>query len=265
MQNNELLIPFYCFSCGNLTFVHRQGSSEHLSLIDYKSPNWRLHTCFNVSKPRFLANRHIQKMNSLDWGSDRLPFAHRIQAEDRKQRKFTLGVVIGLPQKTSKDRFFQVLTLENSLIELKSVQKELPESCGMVVDLSDMIRIGKGKYRLESIKYCAVSNYQPLPGSETDEVYQIILSADDQEQLETFITRMLRAFLSRKISPLSIIPLKITRKNQKKMHQRQITIPSESDIFSVIEKSNVPEFIHLSVKQITISKEKSENLIDARQ
>jgi len=263
MHKKELVIPFYCFSCGNLSFVHRQNGQEQTNIIDYAADEWKVHTCYSIHPKRFTDSQHIQNLQSVDWGSDRLPFVHRIQPENRRQRKFSFGIVISLPPRSSKDQYFKVLTLENSIVEIRTVQKEIPDSCGRLIDISDMVRIGKGKYRQASIKYGTVSEYQKMSSRALRDVYQIKVSSNDQEQLEAFINRLLKAFLSRQISPLSIVPLKITKEAQKKVHHRQITIPPDSDFYVTIEKTDVPEFIHFSVKQIKFPTAKSNTLIDA--
>ena len=265
MKIVEVLYPFYCFNCGNLAFVHRQLGDEQLRIADFISLKWQVHSCFKIDRDRFGNNPHIQKLHTLDWKSDRLPFVHRILPSVPKQRHYSAGIVISLPTDGKEGNPFMVLTPENSVIEIKSVQKTIPEICGVLIDISDHVRIGKGKFRINTITRYVVPDYLQLIGQSAKDVYQVNVSSTDAEKLETFVDRLLKVFVEQRIAPLSILPLKMTRSNRISKHHRQMTIPSNFDFNAIIEKLSVPDFIELSARQVKTPEVETETMIDVKQ
>lgn len=265
MKNRDLLYPFYCFKCGNLAFVHRLSGDDQLRIVDFNSLQWRVHSCFKADKISFTTNPHIKLLQALDRNSQRLPFVHRILPSIPKQRKYSAGIVISLPSSADKDQYFNVLTPENNVIEIKSAEKKQPKNCGLVIDLTQQVRIGKGKFRVKKITEYTVPDFLHNSKTSVEDIYQVKVSSTQPEQLETFVDRLLKVFIGQGIAPLSILPLETSQSKKDRTHHRQITIPPNSDFYSAIGKLNVPDFIELSAKQIKLPNAENVRMVDIKQ
>ncbi len=251
MVTQELIIPFYCNYCQNIAYLLKTADQEELQFLDYFDSSFRQHQCFNIQGKSFLEDPQLKKLIALEWGIQKIPFSLK-KSQKGKQNRFSMGIIISIPAKDEKDRFLDVLSIENSLIRVRipSVPDEL--SAGMLIDLSDANRIGSGKFRIKEIRQVPLTKDIDQSQPQAKEYFQLSLSAYDQEQLEVFINRFSKNLVNQQSPPCSIIPMRISNTGQKTQHIRQVTINSEVDMMKKIKSLNIPEFIQISIKQLLI-------------
>ncbi len=249
MMTPELLIPFYCRDCLNLIFLVKRAADPGLLFLEYGQSGWKHHSCYNRNQRLTQEDAHFHNISQLEWGVQKLPFLLRESSHPVKQRQFALGVIISIATQEEKNRLLRVISPENVVVEVKTKYETSELSAGVLIDLSEMVRVGPGKFRLmEIIQIVLPADLDQHASSE--EYYQMTLSATDQEQLEAFINRLLKNFRQQKFSPINLVPLKISHRENQQLFHRQINLRLESGLLKKIENIPVPESIHLSIRQI---------------
>lgn len=250
MSTNDLLFPLYCINCQNLTFLQKGSDDSKIILLDYFSGAWKKHLCSNISPELIQKDSHVQDLLKMGWGVQKIPFVYRKNQSSKRNRKFTVGVILAIPSPEAENRFLRVITPQNIIIEIKTVSEMSKICAGIVIDLSGMSRIGRQKYRIKELNQAPVKINKEQSSSTIDEFYQLTLAANDQEQLESFINRLLNVFFKQKFSPFSVVPLPITNVNNEQCFNRQIKVWSESEFLKKIENMTIPESIKVSIHQI---------------
>lgn len=249
MLIQDLIIPLYCSNCQNVIFVHHPQNSSEVRLLDYFEGGWRQHPCIGILGNAFLEHDDIQNRLKLKWGIEKIPFFKKKDQRTR-QLKFSAGIIISLPTKEDKNAFFQVLTLEGNIIDIKIKSVPSDISAGILIDLKAASRVGPGKFRLPELTQLAVPNENDIKAAQPKEYYHLSLSTQNQEQLEVFTSRLTNILLKQKSPPLCLIPLQIETTPQGSIYRRQVTIYSESGFLKKVEKINFPETIQFSFRQI---------------
>ncbi|MBU3916622.1 hypothetical protein KKA14_13900, partial [bacterium] len=176
MVTQDLIIPFYCNYCQNIAYLLKSANQEEIQFLDYFNSSFRQHQCFNIQGKTFLKDPQLKKLMALKWGIQKIPFSLK-KSQKGKQIKFSKGIIVSIPSEELKDRFLEVLTIENSFINVRITSIPDGLSAGMLIDLSDTIRVGPGKFRIKEIRQ--VSPFKDIDQNQTQtkEYFQLSLSA----------------------------------------------------------------------------------------
>ncbi|MCP4754212.1 MAG: hypothetical protein GY866_25275 [Proteobacteria bacterium] len=246
----DLLVPLYCANCRNLTFLATPRNEPGGTLIDYVETSWRQHPCVFVNQKLTLENPHVLEALKLQWGIRKIPFLHQKPLKPSRKQIHSLGIILSIPPEEDENRFLKAVTTENDIVEIKVLNPPPDLSAGALINLSKMTRVGSGKFRMREIDQIVLPENIARHYALDEEYYQLTLSADDQELLESFINRLLGIFLKQKFSPCSVVPLPITRNADGQIYHRQVNMPPQSDLLKRIENISIPESIQFSVRQI---------------
>ncbi len=248
MPKKQLIIPHYCQSCQHLTFLLRESEPFQFSLLDYKKGLWEPHSCAQIRPGLTEEIRQQNKYQELDESPQTIPFKHQPSSQSKKRVPLTVGVVLDISVK-DENRAITVVTPENQLIEVRVLDSTRTITAGKSIKLKNAVRIGKGKYRLKQAEFIDPRKKTVKKQSTPKSHYQLILSAKDQEKLETFINRLVSVCTKNRSLPINIVPVPIIQENDGQIFQREMNLPLESHLLQKIEKITVPESVQVTVRQ----------------
>ncbi len=245
----QIVLPFHCNSCQNLAFLYQSDNNLNPQVLEYVDASWRKHRCAVIKKAKILDDILLKQLSSFRWGIQNIPFSYN-KTEPLKRDIPRMGVIISIPAQTEENQLIKIISLENILIEIKIPPQIEGLSAGMLIDLTNVIRIGRGKFRVKEIKQVLIPEEGDFDTSVDDEYYLLSVSADDQEQLEGFVNRISGMLLKMNSLPCNIIPLPITEVDKTTRYHRQLTLVSQQDLIKNFENITIPESIRIAVKQI---------------
>jgi len=248
MPKKQLIIPHYCQSCQHLTFLLREAKPFQFSLLDYKKGSWEPHSCTQIHTG---LTEEILQQNSyqeLDESPQTIPFKHQPSSQSKKRLPLTVGVVLS-NSVGDKSQTVTIVTPENQVVDVRILDNTRTVTAGKLIKLHKAVRIGKGKYRLKLLEFSNPRQKTP-PHSAPKSHYQLILSAKDQEKLETFINRLVSVCTKNRTLPINIVPVPIIQEDSEQIFQREMNLPLESPLLHKIEKITVPESVQVAVRQI---------------
>ncbi|MBU2648376.1 hypothetical protein KKI24_26965 [bacterium] len=248
MQKKQLIIPHYCESCQHLTFFLREGEPEQFYQLDYMKGVWKPHSCSQIYPGLTETISKRNALSEIDWAPQNIAFKHQPGSQSKKRVPLTMGIVLNVTVK-DESLLVDVITPENQLLNVKVLGTEPKISAGSAISLKKAVRIGKDKFRLESIDFInpgkKTAHKQPAVSS----CYQLILKAKDQEKLETFINRLVTSCNKNRTLPINIVPLPIEHIDGEQIFNREMNLPLETDLLRKIEKITVPESVQVTVRQ----------------
>ncbi len=247
-MDHDLCLPFFCSNCHHLAFILKRRNADQPEILEYGKSGWEQHLCYKVKGKEIWS--HAKNLENVSWGVREIPLQISSRARKSKPSKLTIGVVISLPESgpdKQSQSFAKVLTIEGSLINIRTVHPQAITSAGILIDLTNAKKVGSDRYRLAEIIQVDIKAL-PSPDKETiSDYFKISLSSYDQEQLEVYIERFLEDLSSHNLFPVSIIPLPNTDENQQTRYSRQIAIPPSSSLQKTIENMTIPHSIRLSI------------------
>ena len=249
MLTHELVIPFICAYCQNIALLFKPENESGIQLLDFFNSRWRQHTCATIKGKSLFDDNLIKALSELKWGIRKIPRIAGLNQKTR-QKRLSKGIILSIPQ-DGEQHFIKVLTLENTLIDIKTVKKSTDLSAGLLIDLSGAVRTGHRKFRLSKITQLLMRDELNQSSDTQKEFYQFLLTANDQEKLEVFVDRLTKTLLKQKSSPYSVVPTPITRSEAIEYHHRRVIIRSEPDILKNVENISLPESFRISIKQIS--------------
>jgi hypothetical protein len=248
MPKKQLISPHYCQICQHLTFLLREAEPFQFSLVDYKKGSWEPHSCTQVHTGLI---KEILQHNSyleLDESPQTIPFKHRPSSQSKKRLPLTVGVVLRNAVGDG-NQTVTIVTPENQVADVRILDNTRTATVGKMIKLHKTVRIGKGKYRLKLLEFSNPRQKTPSHSAPKSH-YQLILSAEDQEKLETFINRLVTVCTKNRTLPINIVPVPITQVDSVQIFQREMNLPLESSLLQKIEKVTVPESVQVTVRQI---------------
>jgi len=250
MSLNHLVIPHYCPQCQNLSFIYRNDADTSPTFLDYDNSMWRYHACSYRHYQSLIKESQAKKLLDLEFGVQMIPFNHRESKSKKTQSLPSMGVIISIPQKEEEPRFIKVITIDNSIISLRILDFPPDLSVGLPIDLTECVRVGQGKYRLKKVSYLLPVSGEIEKKEDILEYYQLSIVANDPEQLETFVNKLLNTFLTFRFSPLSVLPFEVSQVENSNRYHRVINIPPVLGLKGILENIQIPEFIEIKLNQM---------------
>lgn len=251
MSLNHLIIPHYCVQCRNLSFIYKHDTNSSPIFLDFENSSWRYHACSHKHYQSLIYDSRYKELLELDYGVQTIPFKHRSSKSLKTQSLPSMGVIVSIPSEAVEPRFLKVVTPDNALISVRFVEFPSELSAGLPIDLTESVRVGQGKYRLKTTKYVLPSINEIEKNEDVLEYYQLSIIANDPEQLETFVNKLLDTFLTYRFSPLSVLPLEISQIENSNRYHRVINIPPVLRLKEILENIQIPEFIEIKLNQIS--------------
>lgn len=248
MHISGLFVPFYCDHCHQLAFLHKNKENLEINVLEYHKANWQHHLCYKLKGTAIWS--HNPNLPAIEWGVPLIPINFPKRVKKNRQNGFSIGVIVELPDPIEtdlKNRFYKVLTMENSVIYLRTVQSQTLPSAGILIDLSKAKKVGNDKFRIQEILPLNPSLDLEVEGKETNECFKFTLSANDQEQLESFVDRFLKTLSKSNLYLQNIIPLENKTESDQTVYQRRLTVISAYRLQKTIETITFPESIQISI------------------
>ncbi|PCI23676.1 MAG: hypothetical protein COB67_12480 [SAR324 cluster bacterium] len=250
MEPKRLLIPVYCPNCENLSYFIKD-SQDNKRLIEFKKGSWLEHPCGQMKGPSFWADPLLVELSEIQWGSQDLSFTLGEQKRSQRARsKPELGIVIELAPLGELGSKMQLLTVDETLIEVRTAEDPKSLSVGMLLDLKHLIRVGKDKYRLATLEQASLPEVFFQTVEVPKEYYQLTLSAEDPSLLETFTNRFLQFFVEQDFPAFSVTPLPVDRQDDKQLHHRRICLCPGPHLMEKFREISLPDTIQVSMQQI---------------
>ncbi len=249
MQTQKMFIPFYCNNCHQLAFIYKSDGLQETIVLELYKANWRNHLCYSIKKEEIWS--HQTDLPVIEWGAREIPVKFHNKSKKTRSNQLNLGVIIELPiisDDNAQKGFFKVLTLENSIVYLRSVEQQQIASAGILVDLSTAKKIGTDKYRVPKIVQVNPEIEKDNLKEDLNSFFSFILSANDQEQLESFVDRFLKMLSQKNLYLESITPLENQPESQSFIYQRKLTVSSAYRLQKAIETMTFPESIRISMQ-----------------
>jgi hypothetical protein len=249
MYHPEFFIPFYCNHCNQLAFLCKNKENSETNVLEYQKANWQYHLCYKI-KGNAIWN-HNPNLPAIEWGSSLIPVNYPKRAKKNRQTDYSIGVIVELPDPAEtdvKNSFYKVLTTENSVVYIRSVQSQTVPSAGLLIDLSKAKKVGNDKFRIPEILPINVVVDLEKQEKEINEYFKFTLSANDQEQLESFVDRFLKTLSKNNLYLQNIIPLENKAESDQIVYQRRLTVISAYKLQKTIETITFPESIRISIQ-----------------
>ena len=248
MQNQELFIPFFCNNCGQLVLINKKPATSNISVFEFSNASWRNHQCYSAKGKAIWS--HQPGLPAIEWGANQIPVKFPKKSKKGRQSQLSYGVVVGLPQEPDDNQqiLLKVLTIEGSLVQLRSVEPLNTESAGILVDLTSAKKIGTDKFRVNSLTQITVDVASDRQDEDINKFFSFNVSANDQEQLESFVDRFIGMLSKKNLYLVNITPLQILPENGSSIYQRQLTAPSAMRLQKAIENMAFPESISISIQ-----------------
>ncbi|MBT4088308.1 MAG: hypothetical protein HOE30_07430 [Deltaproteobacteria bacterium] len=247
MPKKQLIIPHYCQSCKHLTFLLREAEPFQFRLLDYTKSSWESHSCAQIHPDLTEEVAQQSGYKELDESVQNIPFEHQPVSQSKKRLPLTIGVALNISVKDGS-QIITVITPENQIVDVRILDNTRTVTAGKPINLKKAVRIGKNRYRLKQVEFVnpgkKTTQKQPAPVS----TYQLILSAKDQEKLETFINRLVTVCYKNRSLPINVVPVPINQENDEQIFQREMNLPLESHLLQKIEKITVPESVQVTVR-----------------
>lgn len=243
MFTQEILFPLHCRSCGNLSYLFIPADGKDIRVLDHLNNTWIEHSCCRFKGHDACYSQ--SRIRHLEWGIRKLGFEPRKQAVSRSLHPS--GVVLELPDDNNTQGFLRVLTLDGKTLDLRVVTPEKNISAGMLIDLTNAGKIGKGKYRVNEIRQIPIALDSSEPYPIDSEFVALSASAADQEQLEAFINRLKNYLITINAYPVSIIPTRLEKRNDQTVYQRIVMLPPKHNLVATLEKYTVSDSIEVAI------------------
>lgn len=247
MPKKQLIIPHYCRQCRHLIFLVREGEPFQFQLMDFLKGAWKIHSCAQIQPALTEEVASQPAFNDIGWAPDTIPFDHQPAGQPKKRQSLSIGIILSVDQNRDSTAA-RVITPENQLLNLRILDTHRTITVGKAINLKKAVRVGKEKYRLEKLDFINPGTKAKTYKSKADPFYQLILTAQDQEKLETFINRIVTICNKERILPINIIPQPIESENSEQLFRRDIHLPLQADLLLKIEKITVPESVQVSVR-----------------
>ncbi len=248
MQNLELFIPIFCNNCGQLVFINKKPDAPNIGVLEFSNTSWKNHRCFSAKGEAIWS--HHPELHALEWGTKQIPVKFPKKSKKGKQNHLTYGILVDVPQKPDDNQqlFLQILTIEGSLIQLRSVEPLNIASAGILVDLSSAKKIGTDKFRVNRLTQVTIDIANDKLDEDINKFFSFKVSANDQEQLESFVDRFIGMLSQKNLYLVNITPLQILAEKGSSIYQRKLTAPSAIQLQKAMENMTFPESIQISIQ-----------------
>ncbi|MCG8334808.1 MAG: hypothetical protein MJE63_09845 [Proteobacteria bacterium] len=248
MQNQDMFVPFFCNNCGQLAFICKKSDTPDIVVLEFDNASWKIHQCFAAKGENIWS--HHSELIMIEKDANQIPVKFPGKSKKGRLNQLSYGVLIGTPQHTEDNQqlFVQILTVEGSLIQLRSVEPLNTAFVGMLVDLSAAKKIGTDKFRVNKLTPFTPEITGDKPDEDINRFFSFKVSANDQEQLESFVDRFIGMLSQKNLYLVNITPLQILSENGSSTYQRQLTAPSALRLQKAIANMAFPESIRISVQ-----------------
>jgi ribosomal protein S10 len=231
-----------------LTFLF-QPEGQPAALIDYAEKHWSPHPCHTARKDLLDNNRHLQKLAALKPPIEKIPFVHQERTTDPKTPRLNVGIVLTVTREDEQKVRLSVLTPDNTILEIKTTAPAGGIHPASLISLNNAIRIGRGRFRLDTLQPVRLPKTLTPQEHHAGTTVQILLSASDQEQLETCLKRLLNIGMKAKSLPSRITVRPVESNGNEQIFSRQLDLPITPEVLLSIEKTSLPESVQIQVRQ----------------
>ncbi len=248
MRSKAIVIPLYCPNCDNLIYIAKQIGHK-AQLIQFYKGDWLEHPCALINNGIIWQEPVITEREKLKWGLDRLPFSPRTGQRSLRSNNASFGVVSSIYEMENFCNL-RVFTNDQVLIDVKVRETRSNLSAGMLLDLSGLTRVGKGKYRLPEIEEINLPN-PVLPISTVPDIYvELTIKSKDQGLLETFTRRFLQFFLEKGTSAFLVSVLPLLSLDRGIQYSRVIYFRPVTSLMESLKDISIPDTVDLSIQEI---------------